>query len=522
MLKILTTMLDELDQGVALCDPSSLCVIESNQTLTNWLAFDSSSASLEAHFEADQIKRIRRAVKKDRTYRFSKPITKGAQSEVIAFNVRLAHFESGEDRLLLQGVVDYSAREMAKLETFKETYNKLLVEKDRAEAANQAKTEFIATMSHELRTPINSILGMTQQMAKTELGGDQIRYLETIKGSGTQLLAIINSILDFSKIEAGKLELNIEPTDINQLVQDVVGMSEFDPHLKEQVELRYNAPTIKLPTLDADPIRLKQILLNLVSNAIKFTQQGHVALTFDYNMLDVSSEYLLVFSVIDTGIGMEQAKIAQLFEPFTQAEASTTRRFGGTGLGLAITKSLVELMHGEINATSEVGKGSRFEVQLKCRRSAPQTTSDGTAKHDLSSAIEQVNLDGMTILVVDDTPLNCELVGLSLDEYDINLLTAEDGEQAVKVFQENAVDLIFMDCLMPNMDGFDATRAIRAWARAQPGYRDDQATPIIGLTASLSKEINQQCFDAGMDEVMLKPFNFPELVKMVQSFRARQ
>ncbi len=294
------------------------------------------------------------------------------------------------------------------------------------------------------------------------------------------------------------------------------------------MELKQTVPNEPYPTVLGDRTRIKQILINIVGNAIKFTEKGSIELCLNGTPDETNRTYQFEISVKDTGIGIPEEKISTLFDPFTQAESSTTRRFGGTGLGLTITKQLLDLMNGTLSTTSQVGVGSTFTVHLELMAVTSEQGLNAPAGPSNISNGEQhpwesISLDGMTLMVVDDTPMNCDLVGLALDEQEITLLVANNGEEAVNLFKQQHIDLIFMDCLMPVMDGFEASKAIREH-EAHTSHNTSQnsaknKTPIIALTASASKEINERCKQSGMDDVMLKPFDFNELIKKVQFWR---
>jgi PAS domain S-box-containing protein len=364
----------------------------------------------------------------------------------------------------------------------------LTAAKQAAEAAGQAKAEFLANMSHELRTPLTSIIGFGGLLANSERLEDQERRAaQRIVTAGDALLGVINDVLDVSRLEAGGLELDPIPFELEPLIDDVIGL------LRPQAEAKGVALdagwSADLPArLVGDEIRLRQVLLNLVGNAIKFTAAGRVSLDVRYADRECGR---LRFSVADTGIGMTEAAQARLFERFTQADGSVSRRFGGTGLGLAISRDLIELMDGSITVESRLGEGSVFSIEVplpECR------TQDG------ESGVES-GLNGLRVLVADDSAANRELVRAMLQVHGVELLCVEDGVQAVEAARSQAFDVILMDVQMPLMNGLDATRAIRELGGAAAEI------PIYALTANVEREQVRRCWAAGMDGRIGKPID---------------
>ncbi len=506
-------MLDDLDFGLLLCEIDSLNVIEYNHTFTHWFNETPSTANLRDLFEADIIKRINNATLKQRRYRFKLEVKIGHRVECLDFSCKPLVINK-KTYVMIQGVINSTELQMTKMikdHSLLAAKHKRLMEQaiKKAETANNAKTMFIASMSHELRTPMNGILGMVQQFNKTSLTEQQEFLLDTIERSGDQLLAIINQVLDFSKIEANKVELFPSATDVKKLVLDVIAVCRSSVETSKNLIIEAIFTEKELTEQEfmhvlVDDIRLKQVLINLVNNAIKFTKNGHV--TVELSRVSFSDkECKLKFSIIDTGIGISPERISKLFKPFTQHDTSTTKEYGGTGLGLTISSQLIKLMDSKIDVQSDLGKGSTFSFTLSlpiCEQPAPLTSIP-------TLPTKQESLKNKTVLIVDDNRINRKIVAMALDKSQIKMIEAENGEEAVKQFINNKVDIILMDCLMPVMDGFKATEKIRELEA------DNQHTLIFALSASASSEIGERSISAGMDDIMLKPFKFDELLNKI-------
>jgi CheY-like chemotaxis protein len=364
-----------------------------------------------------------------------------------------------------------------------------------AESASQTKSDFLASMSHEIRTPMNSIMGIADLLAKTALTPEQNKYVQIFRRAGDNLLNLINDILDLSKVEASQLELeqtNFSLNDHLEIVTEMVAARVNEKGLTLVCEIAPNVPT----DLVGDPTRLRQVLLNLLGNAIKFTQSGEVSLRVELNA-DPSNPTALRFTVSDTGIGISDDKLGQVFERFTQADSSTTRRFGGSGLGLTISKRLVELMGGRIWVESEVSKGSAFAFavpfEIWTGANRPMAVPVGTNP--------EPPLQALRILLADDSPDNCTITIAYLEDTPYQVEIAETGAIACQMFKAGHYDLVLMDRQMPVMDGLTATRTIRAWEQAN----DKSPTPIIALTASALKGDREMCLAAGCTAFLTKP-----------------
>jgi two-component system, sensor histidine kinase len=378
---------------------------------------------------------------------------------------------------------------------------------EKAESATKAKSEFLAVMSHEIRTPMNGIMGMSQLLDMTALSNEQKEYLSAIRASGDALLSLINDILDFSKIEAGKLDLEHRPFNLHTEFDSIFSL--YRP-LIEKNQLQFYStinPTLP-PYVQGDSLRLRQILSNLISNAIKFTHKGSISVSIDYEAF-ADNEITLRVRVKDTGIGIPENRLESLFLAFSQVDSSTTRQFGGTGLGLVISERLALAMGGSISVQSVVNQGScfSFTIRLKTLSEFIDTPKSSLAHTENTKSHQQ------HILVVDDSHINRRVALRLLEKLGIQADTATSGQEAIEKIKKQHFDVVFMDIQMPEMDGLQATEAIRALKLAHQPY-------IVALTANAFETDRQRSLAAGMNDFLSKPFLFEDLKEKLTLFNS--
>lgn len=402
-----------------------------------------------------------------------------------------------------------SQKEQLVVETgeIKEEIEYLTIAKQKAEEATLAKSNFLSNMSHEIRTPMNAVIGMTHVLLEENPRHDQKEHLETVMFSAENLLVIINDILDYSKMEAGRMIIERTNFDIREVINNIY--KTLAPKAKArqlifQLDMEEDVPRYLL----GDPTRLTQVLINLLNNAIKFTEEGKISLVVRQQSKPKQEESKLLFEVRDTGIGIPKEKQEEIFESFSQADEHTTRVFGGTGLGLAITKRLVELQGGLIKLQSEMGVGSCFSFSL--------TYSIGEVPDELQvetqNVLKQKGIKGVErILIVEDNLFNIKVVKRILKFWDMEIDIAKDGYEALEKVKEKDYNIVLMDLQMPRMDGYQATATIRSW-----GENKYQSLPIIALSASALADFRKRAFDVGMNDFLTKPFKPKDLYQTIE------
>mgnify|MGYP003683020777 CR=1 FL=1 len=414
--------------------------------------------------------------------------------------------QDGEQRLKLSGFISdelhklgHSAEVLHGYFIREKKYLKKLKEaKQKAEEANLAKSEFLANMSHELRTPMNTIMGMCEMLMSSNLDESQKKNAKHVYSSSESLLSILNDILDLSKIEANEVHVEMAPVNVRNLVEDVLHGYSVSPD-KNDIEMMFDCEASVPELIQSDSRRIQQILRNLLGNALKFTEEGVVKVLVKTEERNRSP--FICFEIQDTGIGIPEDKRAEIFEKFSQVDASVTRRFGGTGLGLAITQQLVNLLKGDIKVESTLGKGSTFTVcipLMAVHENDVKTMADVENKKDSESIIIP---KGVKALVVDDQELNCHILTKMLGHLGVeDCDMAYDGNEALEKIQGNDYDIVFMDCQMPNLDGYEATRQIR-----EQEAGGASRLPIVAVTANAMLGDEEKCLKAGMDGYLSKP-----------------
>lgn len=403
-----------------------------------------------------------------------------------------------------------------------ETLKALEEAKNLAEAASKTKSKFLAHISHEIRTPMNGILGMTQLLRQTQLSKKQEHFVDTVYRSGATLLTLLNDVLDLSKVEAGKVELERIRFDLDKTIREVVDLLVDQAQgkgIKLTCVLDESIPSV----LQGDPVRLQQVLMNLVSNALKFTERGSVTLTATLEE-DSASHTIVRFEVQDTGIGVAPVAHTKIFDAFSQADGSTARKFGGTGLGLSIVKQLILLMEGTVGVRSEVGQGATFWCTARLAKiSGNMREAEKRYPAQLAGLLPEApaklpdpRISGARVLLAEDNLVNREVAVCMLEQLGCQVVAVEYGQEAVTQAESGRFDVVLMDCQMPEMDGFSAARAIR-----QGEQRTGRHVPIVALTAHAIDNNRERCLAAGMDDYMSKPFTQAQLGEMVQKWGRR-
>ncbi len=486
--KVLQNILNNTGVAVLICDVEKRNLIFSNDTLENDFGFNSDLEDEYLKIFYDSSHLIQN-LKNDGNIDYSKHTREIIIQQINKYALiteRLITWHDGRTVLLVAGL-DITER-------------KALID---AEHANKAQREFLARMSHEIRTPLNGVIGMAHLALEAQDEENTKKYVTKIKTSGDLLLNIINDILDFSTIEAGKMSIEQRIINLHEIIDNVKDLVE--PKIKASgvdfiLEIDESVPTYVV----GDSLRLTQILMNLLGNASKFTQKGYVKLSIKTEKRE-DKVLRFICDVEDSGIGMTKEQQDALFKPFTQADASTTRKFGGTGLGLSICKALVELMDGEISVSSQETKGTTFSFYVNLEE-YDKEIDEIVEKYE---PWKDTRYDGHTFLLAEDNDINVEIAVAVLKNFGVTVDVANNGQEAVEMFMQKDYSLVLMDLRMPIMNGLDATKAIRS-----SGKHDAKTIPIIAMTANAMDEDRQNSLDAGMNEHTSKPINVMELKKI--------
>lgn len=430
----------------------------------------------------------------------------------LIFNTFSQFKEDAENQTLelLQKEQELNQELSLKQEKLENYVEQLEVATEELAKSTKAKSEFLATMSHEIRTPMNAILGMTHLLKQDSPRKDQLEPINILDFSGKTLLSLIDDVLDFSKIEAGRIEFESIEFELGKLVSVI--LESFRATAKNKGITIKSSIGEEVPNmLIGDPARLTQILNNLFSNALKFTEEGKVELDISV-VEDLGDSIRIQISLSDTGIGIEPERVETIFDSFTQASQNTKRLFGGTGLGLTISKQLTELQGGTISVESEEGKGSTFYVELTFEKG----DSKAEAKNVLAEENSGKSLSGLKVLLAEDNLVNQKVMLRFLERWNVDMKVVDNGLEAVEAIRESNFDVVLMDLQMPKMDGYEASEQIR---KLEDPYK--RKTPIIALTAAALKEVREKVYASGMNDFVTKPFNPADLEQKLFNFIAK-